>query len=120
MSRVTDVRDRRPDAAAIEALEDSVVFGPADRLVARVSRASGQSTVAAQVTAALAQWEAWPPSNRRTAVGVGLVAAVLVHLGMTWWHATPPGWMWLLLPAQAFALGLALLTVDRIRGRQVR
>jgi hypothetical protein len=54
-------------------------------------------------------WHGLALPEKRLLVGLILVVAALVHVGLVWWHEAPPLWLWLILPALAAALGVVFL-----------
>ncbi len=78
----------------------------------RVRRSRGRSALArlrqlgGRQCECAAPGSASSPHSKRLLVGLVLVVAALVHVGLVWWHEAPPSWLWLILPALAAALGV--------------
>lgn len=91
-------------------LGTSVLLRAADRVIVIVWHAAFHSSAARWFTWSSRVWLAFAPGERRTVVGVGLLAAVASHLGLTVIHDIPAGWLWLVPPGIAVTVGLMLLT----------
>lgn len=100
--------DRR--VAAV--IESSAVFGLLDRSLGHVWRAAAGSVVAATATQAARVWTGLATGLRRLALGIMLLTAVAAHIVFTLVTLTPPGWLWLVLPGIAGALGLLLVVAS--------
>lgn len=96
----------------VRLIESSRVFGVADRALGGVGRAAGSSRVVGAATRTVTKWRGLAPSMRRRATGAALIVAVVVHVGLTMSHETPPGWFWLILPGFVAALGGLLLAAS--------
>ncbi|MGE3492967.1 MAG: hypothetical protein AB7N29_23420 [Vicinamibacterales bacterium] len=104
--------DRRV-AAVIKA---SVVFGLFDRALGGVWRAASSSEVAATAAAAASAWRGLDAGVRRQAVGSMVIAAVAAHVLFTLLTQVPPGWLWLVAPGMAGAIGALLVLASRLPG----
>ena len=100
------------DRHVVRVIEASRAFGAADRALTSVRLAARSSRVVLVATRALTVWQAWPLSLQRQAGGAALLAAVVVHVGLTMWHEVPPGWFWLILPGFIAAAGGLLLVAS--------
>ena len=56
------------------------------------------------------KWEGFPTQMRWWLTGVGLLAAAITHLALMSLR-TPPGWLWLLIPALVGGIAVALIAV---------
>jgi hypothetical protein len=106
-------RDRQPQAepgpdesAAIVVLESSAVIKAFDRAMTCAS-AAGETSLALAWIRRLGR--AVAPGDRRLLVGIALLVAPFVHVGLVMWHERPAGWQWLVLPGLSFAIGLVFL-----------
>ena len=90
-----------------------VASGIVARGIARViaaGRASlGSSRVLARLRPLAASWQAADWASQRRGLGVLLLAAVATHLVLVLASTAPRGWLWLILPGIAAAVGLLLL-----------
>ena len=68
-----------------------------------------RSHAAAAITSLRAKWLRLHWSNQRRLSGTTLVVAPIAHLSLTLWDATPPGWLWLVVPALTVTIGGLLL-----------
>ncbi|MDO8680089.1 MAG: hypothetical protein Q7R30_16315 [Acidobacteriota bacterium] len=93
-------------------LRDSVAVAWADRLIQRGCRAMERSVTRSYVTALGTWWQALPWAERRRAVGTTLMTAVIVHVGLAAWEGASPGWLWLILPGMAAAVGGLLIAAS--------
>jgi hypothetical protein len=96
----------------VHVVESSVLFGAADRAVARVWQAAGSSKAAALARRVVWAWRALDTPLRRLGVGVALLSGTATHLALTLTAPPPPGWMWLVLPGLFIALGLLLVAAS--------
>ena len=96
-------------------IESSVLFGAADRVMARCWRALESSRAASAAQRVSSAWQALDTSARRLAIGVVLLSATLTHLALTWTGPPPPTWMWLILPGLFAALGLVFVAAAGAR-----
>lgn len=97
------------DPRVTRALGESALLRMIDTAIASVWVAAGQSHTVTAVTRAYVQWHQQPHHERLTMVGVALLTASVVHLGLIVTQETPPGWLWLVPPAIAATIGLLLL-----------
>jgi EamA domain-containing membrane protein RarD len=90
-----------------------VASGTVARGIARViaaGRASlGSSRVVALLRPLAASWREADWAAQRRGLGVLLLTAVATHLVLVLASTTPRGWLWLILPGMASAVGLLLL-----------
>lgn len=100
-------------AAVIKA---SVVFGVLDRALDRVWRSAASSSAASAATQLVSGWMNLDQAARRLALGTMLIAAVAAHLVWTLLTHVPPGWLWLVVPGLAAAIGLLLVAASRLPG----
>ena len=67
---------------------------------------AGAASVSAQVVARGGRrWRSESAADRRRAIGLTMVMAAVTHLGLLVTQDTPPGWLWLALPALAMMVG---------------
>jgi hypothetical protein len=90
----------------VSIVRSSRFFRFVDRWVDLIQRACVNSIAVDRVRRT---WTGIEVAQQRLMVGLGLMAAALVHVGLVWWHEAPPSWLWLILPALATALGVLLL-----------
>lgn len=100
----------------IAVLESSKVLGVVDRLFGLVWRAATGSAVVGTAARLAKGWLGLDVPLRRRAVGTMLVVAVAVHLVLTVITQTPPGWLWLMMPAIFAAMGLLLALAPDLPG----
>jgi hypothetical protein len=106
--RLPLLRPIRPsDQQEIETIvRASWLFRVVDGAVDRLAHAWNNSVAVGAVQRA---WIGLELAEKRLLVGLVLVVAALVHVGLVWWHEVPPSWLWLILPALAAALGVVFL-----------
>ena len=90
-------------------LQRSAVFSAIDRVVAGLYHAGQSSQILGRMRLLALSWDSAAPPRRRMAGGVILLSAAAVHLGLMALNATPPGWLWMILPGIAIAIGVTLL-----------
>ncbi len=93
----------------IPTLESSIVVGAADRGLSAADRAVAHSTAARWLRQARERWRQLPHGLQQRAGGVALLTAAVVHVALALWRQTPPGWLWLVIPALSAAVGVVLL-----------
>jgi hypothetical protein len=98
----------------VRVIESSVLFGAADRAVARAWQAAGSSRAAALARRLASAWRALGTPLRRLGVGVALLSGTATHLALALTGPPPPGWMWLVLPGLFTALGLLLVAASGV------
>ena len=106
--RLPLLRPIRPSdqEAIVSIVRTSQFFRFVDRWVELMSRASANSVALNGLRGA---WIGIEAAQQRLIIGIGLLVAALVHVGLVWWHEAPPSWLWLILPALATALGALLV-----------
>lgn len=104
----TDPADRR----VIRVIEASLLFGLADRAVARAWRAAASSAVVALAVKFAAVRREVPAPQQRFTAGWALLVAVATHLALMLTGPVPPGWLWLLVPGILAAAGLLLVAAS--------
>jgi hypothetical protein len=52
---------------------------------------------------------------RHRTIGLTLIVAASVHLGLTILHGAQPGWFWMILPAMIMSFGVLLVAGSRSR-----
>ena len=97
-------------------IESSVIFGAIDRTLERAWRGAGDSAAVAAASRLAGTWRELGTSTQRVAVGLMLVVAAVVHLAFTIATATPPGWLWLILPGLCLATGAIVLASSSTTG----
>jgi hypothetical protein len=98
----------------VHVIESSVLFGAADRAVARAWQAAGSSRAAALARRGVSAWRDLGTPLRRLGVGVALLSGTATHLALTLTGPPPPGWIWLVLPSLFTALGLLLVAASGV------
>jgi hypothetical protein len=106
--RLPLLRPIQPDdqEAILTVARSSMTFRFIDRLVERIGRACETSII---VNLIGGTWAGMTTAQQRLLIGVGLIVASLVNVGLVGWHEAPPSWLWLVLPALAIALGILFL-----------
>jgi hypothetical protein len=94
------------DAALVAIAESSAVVRLIAFAVRAVCAAGGQSRVVATARSARRAWFAESSIDRTRACGIGLVTAASVYVLVGVWVPPTPGWLWLVVPAMAIAMGL--------------
>jgi hypothetical protein len=87
-------------------VESSLIGRTATAVVAQISRAYRASRTGRAITSAAASWRAMPSADRRWTIGLALMTAAGVHVGLQLINGAPPSWLWLIVPAVAVAHGL--------------
>ena len=93
----------------IDVIEQSVIVRGMSRLIRHIESAARGSRTMQAVGPLTAAWHALDRNARLRAAGTALIAAVVVHVGATWLHQLPVGWIWLVLPGIALVQGVVLL-----------
>lgn len=71
-----------------------------------LGRASFESSVLVRKARAFeTRWRQLAASRRRVALGTMLFVAAVTHVGLAAWQGAPPGWLWMVPPALAAAVG---------------
>ena len=104
-----DLDDRR----VIRVVESSLMFGLADRALARAWHAAASSVALVVAWRVAAAWREVPASRQRRTAGLALLAAVATHVSLMLTGPVPPGWWWLLLPGLFATAGLMLMALSR-------
>jgi hypothetical protein len=102
-------------------VESSRLFQFAASSLMPLSRAAATSRAIGISRLAHTRWRELGWRLRRRAAGVMVIAAGATHVGITTAAATPAGRLWLIIPAMAIAVGVALLLVsphDRAEARK--
>jgi hypothetical protein len=98
---------RSSDQQEIETIvRASWLFRVVDRAVGTLAHAWDNSVAVGGVRRT---WGGLELAQKRLLVGLVLLVAALVHVGLVWWHEVPPSWLWLILPALTVALGAVFL-----------
>lgn len=109
-------RHAEADRHVAAVIKSSVVFGLFDRALGLVWRAAAGSVVASAATQAAAAWTSVDRGSRRLALGTMLIVAVAAHVLWTLATQVPPGWLWLVVPGIAGAVGALLVLASRLPG----
>ena len=104
-----DLDDRR----VTRVVESSLLFGLADRALARAWHAAASSVAVVLVRRVAAAWREVPASRQRFTAGLALLAAAATHVALMLTGPVPPGWLWLLLPGLFATAGLMLMALSR-------
>jgi hypothetical protein len=105
MDRAT-VTDR--DAAVIAVLRSSALARTAGRVVEAFARAARHSAARSMWSPIAEAWRGYDRSRRLRSIGIALVTAVIVHVGLLALQPLP-GWRAFVVPAIALAQGLLLI-----------
>jgi hypothetical protein len=82
------------------------------RFMHRVIGVAAGAVESSAVVAAVRRLVGGPDEGHRwRALGVALVVAALVHIGLVVWHELPPSWLWLIVPGFAVVAGVVLMLV---------
>lgn len=111
-SRLT-APERLHDPQMSAVLNGSAVFAMVDRGVRRLRRAAQTSEANAIAQRTFGRWHGLAWTQQRLMLGMTLLIAVGVHLGLRIWQEPDPGWLWLILPAIAAAIGALLVAGSR-------
>lgn len=94
----------------VVALVESSLIGRTARAAAgRISDAFYASRSGRALASAGEQWRALAAVERRRTIGLALIIAAGVHVGLQLVQGAPPSWLWLVVPALAVAHGLLQL-----------
>jgi hypothetical protein len=93
--------------------ESSLIGRTARSAVAKASAAYRGSRCGHAVAASVGQWQTLPAAGRRWTVGLALLTAAGVHVGLQLVQGAPPSWLWLIVPGIAAAHGLLQLLAAR-------
>lgn len=93
-------------------LEHSRLFRVLNVVVSRMWQARRTSIVAAAADRLAEAWRGAGWRERRRAAGLMLSVGAAVHVGLSALVAPPPGWLWLILPGLALAIGVLLLAAS--------
>lgn len=104
---------------------DRELHQPARDVIARSAIARGLSSVGRRIESAGSRsrsvravatiagaWHGLSRGERRRAIGLTLVTSAAIHAVLTVMHQVPAGWMWLVVPAIAFAEGIVLVVAS--------
>lgn len=98
------------DGSVAAQMENAVVVRAAAAAIRDVRAAAGTSRLWSPVMAARRAWRGWPVGVRRQFLGVFLLVASAVHVGLVWPRPPAPGWLWLVPPVTAALVGAVLLS----------
>jgi len=104
--------DRR--VAAV--IKSSVLFSALHRALATVWLAADHSVAVAAIMRRTGEWTGLDAISRRLISGIMLIVAVVTHVILTLATLTPPGWIWLVLPGIATAVGTLLVVTSAFSG----
>ena len=110
---------REDDRRVLSVIESGVIVGRIDRALSRIWRGAGDSVAVSAATRWVAAWRGLGRSTQRFAAGLTLVVAVATHLLLAIATETPAGWLWLILPGLALAIGGLLLLASSDVGTSV-
>lgn len=105
--------DRLDDSRMSAVIQSSTVVAVIDRGVSRFRRAAATSAANAIAQRTLAWWHGLPWTGQRFLSGVTLLVAIGVHLLLRIWQEPDPGWLWLIVPGTAAAVGALLVVASR-------
>jgi len=97
------------DEHVVALLESSAIVRRADRAVQLAATEIRSSLVAATMRGAAAAWFAVTPAGRRFSIGLTLVVAALVNVVLTSVTGSIPGWLWMVIPGLAAAIGAVMM-----------
>lgn len=107
---------RHADRRVAAVIESSVLFGMLASVLDAVFRAASGSVVVRLLARAAAGWRRLDLPSQRQMAGTTVLVAVAVHLALMLMTAAPPGWLWLVLPGLASAIGLLLVAAPGLAG----
>ena len=87
-------------------VESSLIGRTASAVVDRISAAYRDSHSGRAIGSVAEEWRAMPATDRRSAIGLTLITATVVHVGLQLITGAPPSWLWLIVPAVTVAQGL--------------
>ena len=93
------------DTRVVSVVEESLIVRTLGAAL-DLGRATWESS--ALVRRALAfetRWRQLASSRQRLAQGTVLLVAAVTHVGLTAWQGAPTGWLWMVPPALAIAVG---------------
>lgn len=93
------------DPTLMRLVDRSLLVRAVDLVVCRMGDLYERSWTARRGTEAIESWHRLARTMQRRALATVLLASVGVHLLLVAWQGTPPGWLWLLLPAVEAAVG---------------
>jgi hypothetical protein len=93
----------------VAALEASAILGAASRVLAAVWNAAAQSGTGASCERAIGAWRGLSMRERRLATGIVLVVAAATHVVLVATGDIQAGWLWLVAPAAAVSVAIAVL-----------
>lgn len=117
LGRLTAPHDASTDRRLLPIVRASVVVTALRRVLDCLAEAASASAAAAALREGFARWRRIAPSARRALAGTSLLVAVGVHLSLRIWRGADPGWMWLIVPGTAAAIGTLLVATARESGR---
>lgn len=104
--------DRERPQPALDVIGRSAIARGVSSIGRRLEAAGSRSRAIQAVTTIGGAWRAMATGERCRATGVTLMTASAVHLVLTVLNHVPAGWMWLIVPAVAFAQGALLIAAS--------
>lgn len=104
------------DPRVTQVITASRAVGAVGRVLGIVGAAAESSAFVAAGREAVERWRHLAPPAQRLAGGVTLMTAAAVHVSLTLWRGITPGWLWLILPGMAAAVGGLLLAASGSAG----
>ena len=101
----------KQDAAIIGIVRSSTIVRAAARVFATFERAARQSATRSICSPLVDAWRGYDRSLRLRSIGIVLVTAVIVHVGLMALRPLP-GWRAFVVPAIALAQGLLLIVLS--------
>lgn len=101
--------EQRDDRRVSAVLNGSAAVALVTGAVRRLSRTAEMSQANAIAQRAFNRWQSLAWMRQRARLGTVLLVAVGVHLALRIWQEPDPGWLWLIVPATAAAIGVLLI-----------
>jgi glycosyltransferase involved in cell wall biosynthesis len=120
--RLGAITRRQPldEAAVMDVVEGSAVTRTARRVVDVVAESARFSRASALWQRAAGQWSRGSLRQRRIALGLGAMTAATTHVALAVVVSPPVGWLWVVIPSVALAVGLLLIASAPPRGTGAR
>jgi hypothetical protein len=97
------------DEQVVALLASSALVRRADRAVQLTAKVIRSSAAADTLRRAAAAWSVGRSARRRFSIGLILVVASVVNVGLTTATGSVPGWLWMVIPGLAAAIGAVMM-----------